>query len=407
MTIVATPTTRGSATSHGHLLALIRDHQGLSRQQLMTVTGMSRGTLFERLETLARHDLVYEAETLAATGGRRSRKIRFNDRGRVVVAIDLGQTHARVAVLDMSGEERRAEQVRLRIDLESDAVLTPLLDLGDSLLSQGTGEVVVGIGVAIPSPVDVEKGLVSHPTTIPRWAPDAVLSAVHRRWEVPLVVENDARASAIGECRGDETLVYVKVATGIGCGIMSRGEVQRGAHGVAGDIGHILMDPNGPRCRCGRRGCLAAFSSGKSLLERLGGQGFETLDDLANAAQAGDPVVLAELDEAGDQLGRALAATVATVNPHRLVLGGVLGRLPHLVSQVASRVRRDLLDRVADRLVIEASPLGETAGTRGLTRIVVDRVYSPDAIDALVDGNDRGRTVGGDLRPHAVVALLG
>jgi predicted NBD/HSP70 family sugar kinase len=211
-----------------------------------------------------------------------------------------------------------------------------------------------------------------------------VVSAVRRRWDLPLVVENDARASAVGECRGDESLVYVKVATGIGCGIVTDGVLQRGAHGAAGDIGHILMEPNGPRCRCGRRGCLAAFSSGHALLQQLAGESIASLDDLSAAAERSFPPVLAALDRASDQLARALAATVATVNPHRLVLGGVLGRLPHLTAQVNGKVRRDLLPRVSDQLVIEATSLGDTAGTRGLARLVVERVYAPETVDATI-----------------------
>lgn len=386
MTTLGSGNGGASAASYGQLLRLIREREGLSRQQLMSLTGMSRTTLYERLDTLTRHDLLYEGESLEATGGRRSRKIRFNDRGRVILALDIGQTHARVAVLGLSGEERRVEQARLTISSASEDVLRPLVQLADTLVGQGVGEVLVGIGVAFPSPVELETGMVSHPTTIPGWAPDAVVSAVRQRWDLPLVVENDARASSAGECRGDETLVYVKIATGIGCGIVTDGVVHRGAHGAAGDIGHILMDPSGPRCRCGRRGCLAAFSSGGALLERLAGQRIETLDDLVNAASDHAPPVLAALDEAGDQLARALAATLATVNPHRLVLGGILGRLPYLVSRVDTKVRRDLVPRIADQLVIEATSLGETVGTRGLSRLVINRIYAPDSVDAAIEG---------------------
>ena len=348
---------------------------------------MSRGTLFERLETLSEHDLVFEGEALGSTGGRRSRKIRFNDRSRVVLAFDLGQTHARVAVLDLSGEELRASSQRLVINQDAEPVFAPLLAVARDLLQQTRHEVLIGVGVAVPAPVDVATGAAVHATTIPRWAPDAVQDQVGRHWQVPLVTENDARASAVGESREGETLVYVKVATGIGCGIVADGRVQRGADGAAGDIGHILLDPTGPRCRCGRHGCLAAFASGAALLDRLGTAELSSLEELSRAAERGDRAVLAAISDAGEQLGRALAATVATVNPHRLVLGGILGRLPTLVATVDARVRRDVVDRVADRLVIEASPLGETAGTRGLTRLVVGRVYAPDAVDAAVEAS--------------------
>ena len=388
MTALAGGSPGGSATSPGQLLRLIREREGLSRQQLMRATGMSRTTLYERLDALTRRGLLYEAEALEATGGRRSRRIRFDDRGRVVLALDVGHTHARVAVVEISGRERRARRAPLVIGLAADQVFEPLLDLGSDLLTERGDEVLVGIGVGFPAPVDSTSGLVSHQTTIPGWAPDTVVTAVARRWTQPLVVENDARASAVGECRGDETLVYVKVATGIGCGIVTDGVLQRGAHGAAGDIGHIIMDPGGPRCRCGRHGCLAAFSSGRALLQQLDAETLQTLDDLAGAAEEGSAPVLRALDQAGDQLGRALAATIATVNPHRLVLGGVVGRLPHLVDRVNARVRRDLAPRLAEQLVVEATSLGQTVGTRGLARLVVDRVYAPESVDATSDSSE-------------------
>ena len=115
-------------TSHGELVQLVRDSEGLSRQQLIKATGMSRGTLYSRLDTLTRLGLVYEAEALGATGGRRPRRIRFEDRGRVVLVVDLGQTHARVAITDLLGSEQRRADLPLQIDDGAYPVLGVVLD---------------------------------------------------------------------------------------------------------------------------------------------------------------------------------------------------------------------------------------------------------------------------------------
>lgn len=367
-------------TSHGYLLELIRSSGGLSRQQLVESTGMSRGTLFGRLDTLLRLGLVYEAESLGATGGRRARRIRFEDRGRVVLAVDLGQTHARISVTDLVGTELRRAAMPLAVELGAAAVLGPVLDHAEKLVASGSGELLVGIGVGVPAAVDPLTNAVLHPTTLAGWPADAVTEAAAARWDLPLVVENDARAAAVGECRSDEeTLVYVKVATGIGCGIVVGGDVLRGAGGVAGDIGHVRArgsDPP-PLCRCGRRGCLAAYSSGRALLERLGIAGISDL-----TARVAEPAVAAALTDAADVLGVTLATTVTTVNPHRLVLGGSLGVLAPLVD----RVRRQVNDTVADlaRPTVEGSALGDRATVRGLARLVTRRVYAPEAVDAAV-----------------------
>jgi predicted NBD/HSP70 family sugar kinase len=354
-----------STASHGNLLALVRASGGLSRQQLLDATGMSRGTLYQRLDALARLGLVYDAETLGATGGRRARRVRFEDRDRVVLAVALGQTHLRISVTDLDGRELRG--TRAEASVADPAVLDRALDAGAALLGR---ERLVGVGVAVPATVDPSTGQVLHPstTTIPRWRPDAVLTAVGARWRVPLVVENDARAAAVGESRAGETLVYVKLATGLGCGIVVDGEVLRGAGGVAGDIGHVRVAPDGPRCRCGRVGCLAAFCSGRALLARVP-----------------DPATLStsrELREAADVLGAALATTVTTVNPHRLVLGGALGSLPLVVERVREQVRATAAEHAWP--VVEAGALGEQAPVVGLARLVTAHVYAPAAVDALV-----------------------
>lgn len=385
MTIERVPARLSGATSHGHLLELIRATGGMSRQQLLASTGMSRATLYERLETLLRRNLIYEAESMEATGGRRSRKIRFDDRGRVVLAFALGQTHATVAVSDTNGTLLRSRTVQHRINAPAQAVLQPLIRIGVELLEIGAGETLIGIGVSVPAPVDAETGYVVHPTTIPEWKPDAVVSSVSSQWQVPVVVENDARAGALGECTTDnETTVYVKVATGIGCGIVVDGSILRGAHGAAGDIGHIHVASDGPLCRCGRHGCLATFSSGSSLLDRLNRQGMTSLDEIARAAEQGQPDVEAQLLSAADVLGRALAATVTTVNPNRLVLGGTIGTIPHFAERVRSRVLQDVVERIAEGLVVVAGATGDHAAVDGLTRLVIRKVFAPDAIDTLI-----------------------
>ncbi len=378
-----------NVTSHGELLHLVRAREGLSRAQLMAETGMSRGTLYGRLDVLVRLGLVYEAEPLGATGGRRARRIRFEDRGRVVLAVDLGQTHARVAVTDLLGSEQRRADLPLRIADGGAAVLGPVLDHAEKLLAACRGERLVGVGVGVPAAVDPATGRLLFAEAMPGWRPDDIASAVRARFPVPLVVENDARAGALGESRSDEeTLVYVKIATGIGCGIVVGGETLRGAAGLAGDIGHVRVRPpeitdemTGPRCRCGRVGCLAAHSSGRALLERLGDVRFDSLAALVAAAET--PAVAAALEVAADALGVALAPTVATLNPHRLVLGGPLGAVPRVVD----RVRERLSAAVPDRLLplVERSALGNRATPRGLARLVVRRAFAPAAVDAVIE----------------------
>ncbi|MDN4612006.1 ROK family protein [Arthrobacter burdickii] len=379
------PAGLSGVASHGSLLDLIRSTGGLSRQQLLTETGMSRATLYERLEALVRHRFVYEAEALEATGGRRSRKIRFDDRGRVVLAFALGQTHATVSVTNTEGCQLRSRTISHRITEPASTVLAPLLALGTELLGQEPDEVLTGVGVSLPSSVEAATGHVVHSTTIPDWPPDAVVAAMSGRWPVPLVVENDARAAALGERRTDnETIVYIKIATGIGCGIVVDGSILHGAHGAAGDIGHIRVASDGPVCSCGRHGCLATFSSGRSLVGQLAASGYSTLQGISEAASRNVPEVAQALTVAALVLGRALATTVTTINPDRLVLGGTIGVLPSFVEQVRDQVLADVVDRIARGLTVEGGAGGDDAALQGLTTLVMRKVFAPDAVDGLL-----------------------
>jgi len=370
--------------SHGELLHLVRAREGLSRQQLMAETGMSRGTLYGRLDVLVRLGLVYEAEALGATGGRRARRIRFEDRGRVVLAVDLGQSHARVAVTDLLGSEQRRADLPLRIADGGAALLGPVLDHAAKLLKAGRGERLVGVGVGVPASVDPATGRLESVEAMPGWGNDEVTSTVSNRFRVPVVVENDARAGAMGESRSDdETLVYVKIATGIGCGIVIGGEPLRGAAGLAGDIGHVRVGTNreAPVCRCGHTGCLAAYSSGRAVLERLGDRAPDSI--AAVVAAADSPAVASALGDAADVLGAALAPVVGVLNPQRLVLGGPLGAAPGVVDRVRERLAQAVPDRALP--VVERSALGTRATPRGLARLVVRRVFAPHAVDAAVE----------------------
>jgi predicted NBD/HSP70 family sugar kinase len=381
------PTARTVAASAGHLLELIRLRGGMSRQQLLAETGMSRGTLFGRLDALARLGFVYEAESLAATGGRPARRIRFDDRGRVLLTVDLGQTHARIAVTDLLGSELRRALLPLEVAPGPAVVLGPVLEHAAKLLAVGTAERLAGLGVGVPAPVDPTSGAIVR-ATWPGWSSDVVADSFGLRWSEPIVVENDARAAAVGESRSpDETLVYVKLATGLGCGVVVDGEVLRGARGFAGDIGHVRVTATGPQpvCRCGRVGCLAAYSSGRALLGRLVSPVIDSLDGLVAAARAEDAQVVAELGIAADVLGTALATTVTTVNPDRLVLGGPLGVLPIVVDRVRQRIQLDVDERAWPK--VEGSTLGGRATGRGLARLVGRRAFAPAAVDAALAGS--------------------
>jgi predicted NBD/HSP70 family sugar kinase len=172
------------------------------------------------------------------------------------------------------------------------------------------------------------------------------------------------------------------------------GEVIDGADGAAGDIGHIRLTDDGPRCSCGRRGCLAAWASGRALIDQLRGHGMHDLEDIVQRAREGDPAVVDALQAGARRLGRVLASIVATVNPETLVLGGALGRLDIVAAEIERQVRGDTVERAMQKLRVVPSRIGDDSGTLGLSRMLVRTVFSAAAVDALL-------LDGGSLKPPA------
>ncbi|WP_420111845.1 ROK family transcriptional regulator [Pseudactinotalea sp.] len=384
------------ATSYGALLNFIRSRPGLTRAQLLATTGMSRTTLFERLEVLFRHGYVYQDGSAPAGSGerrpgRRSELLRWDTRDKVAIVLDLGQTHARICVTSVGGQPLRARELPADIHTDPTEYLATIFEIADVLLRAGRGETLIGVAVGIPAPINpVTGGLGATTAMMAPWEGYPLLEALSARWQVPAVIENDARAFALGESSvlgPGRAVLAVKYATGIGAGIVDAGHVLAGADGAAGDIGHIRITDDGPVCTCGRHGCLASWASGQALIRRLEPRGVRTLWDIVDRVASDDPEVCTVVDEAVTRLSRVLSTVVAAANPDALVLGGVLGRMPRVVAKVEELIREDVAERARHRLRVSAAHLGPDGSVVGLTRKLVDLVYAPTAIDAAILGS--------------------
>lgn len=384
--VTAFPPTAPTA-SPGALLQLLRQRGGVTRAQLLAATGMSRTTLFERLDGLFQHGLIYQAGpvTNGSTRGRPSEVLRWDDRGRVVLVLDLGQTHARVCVTDVRGQVLRMRELAATIDTDAENYLARVHEIGRALLAAGDGETLVGVGVGIPGPVNSRTGVLGRSTTMPQWQHYPLLDRERQFWGVDVVIDNDARAIAFGEASvaaPHETMLAVKFATGIGAGLVSAGHLVEGSDGAAGDIGHVRFSADGPQCTCGRHGCLAAWSSGAALVRQLAGAGVRSLDDLVTRVGAGDATVIAALDAATERLAAVLAPVVAAVNPDALVLVGKLGRLPRVVGRLETLIKADVSERAREHMVVSVGRLGADGAVVGLSQRVVDLAFAPAAVDA-------------------------
>ena len=249
---------------------------------------------------------------------------------------------------------------------------------------------VRGVGVGLPGPVEFATGRPVSPPIMPGWDRYPVGERLAMRFGAPALVDNDVNIMAVGEhwatWRDVQFLLFVKVGTGIGSGIVAGGHVHRGADGAAGDIGHVhVPDHDDIVCRCGNRGCLEAFAGGRAMAARLREQGFDTDTslDVVDRVRAGDPAATQLVREAGRAVGGVLAACVNMLNPAVIVIGGDLARADEpLLAGVREVVYRRSLPLATGHLRIVRSELDDAAGVLGAAVMVIEEILAPAAVDA-------------------------
>ena len=379
------------AGSPGGLLALIRTQRASTRADLATLTGLARSTIANRVDALIAGNLLLEAGEGPSTGGRPPAVLAFNHSAGVVCAADLGATHARLAVTDLVGEPLAEVAADLDIALGPDHVLGWVQDRFTELLAAaGRCETdVAGVGIGLPGPVQFATGRPVNPPIMPGWDGAAVPARFAERYAAPVLVDNDVNLMAIGEhwsrWREVSDLLFVKVGTGIGAGIITGGRIHRGAQGAAGDLGHVQV-PDRPDavCRCGNLGCVEAIAGGGALVRDLRERGVQVNDsrDVVALVRAGHAEAGRLVREAGRVLGEVLAAAVNLLNPAVVVLGGDIATAhEQLMAGVREVVYQRSLPLATRHLHIVRSTLHDRAGITGAAALAIEHVLAPARVD--------------------------
>ncbi|MDQ0675694.1 putative NBD/HSP70 family sugar kinase [Pseudarthrobacter siccitolerans] len=376
----------------GVLFQLLRDGKARTRAELALTTGLARSTVASRIDALIASGLVGPAGEASSSGGRPPSRFAFNPAVRVVLAVDVGATHVIVAVTDLNGEVLAEQRLAQDVADGPEAVLDRVVREGLLLLAKAGRPVddVAGVGIGLPGPVEHATGRPVKPPIMPGWDGFDVVAYVQRSLPVPVLVDNDVNIMALGErtahWREHENFLFIKVATGVGSGIISSGMLQRGANGTAGDLGHVRV-PRGDDvlCRCGNYGCLEALASGPALaaeLDRLGVPAARGSDVLRLVAQ-GNRQAIQVLRQAGRDVGDVLATVVNLLNPSVIVIGGSLGQAgEHLMAGVREVVYRRSLPLATAHLRIALSMAGDRAAILGASQMVTQHVLSPAAVEA-------------------------
>ncbi|EIE98615.1 ROK family protein [Saccharomonospora glauca] len=396
------------------VLDLVRSGTARTRPEIGRRSGLGRTVVTQRVNQLTACGLLEEGALGPSSGGRAPRELRFRAQAGVILAAELGATGISVGVTDLTGTVLAEHTEGHDIAAGPDPVLDRVEQIFDELLDQVRTELaapdlaVWGVGIGLPGPVEFATGRPSAPPIMPGWDGYPVRERLARRYDTPVWVDNEVNTMALGElragsARGQRDILYVKIGTGIGAGLVSGGTLHRGSQGCAGDIGHAAAsDEDDVVCRCGNTGCLEAYAGGAALArdglaaakqgrspflaEVLASTGTVTAADVSRAAQSGDRTSVELLTRAGRLIGSLLATLVSFYNPALVVIGGGVSRAGDLLlAAVRETVYRRSLPLATRELRITRSTLSNRAGLVGAAFMVIDELFTPERLARWVD----------------------
>jgi predicted NBD/HSP70 family sugar kinase len=388
---VSGPAPRGPAgprTVKRHNRALILGHlieAPLTRAQLAQITGLTRATASSLVDELIAGALLVEHAATRGERGRPANPVALNPDGPVGLGVEINVDYISACIVDLTGAVRRHRSVPVDArTVAPEAGLALAAGLAVDVLAEaaGLGLRAHGAGLALPGIVDA-GGLLRRAPNLPEWHDLAVgtrFGALMAEHGLPLVtVENEANLAALAELwfgagrRHD--FVRVSAEIGVGAGVVLGAELFRGVRGYAGELGHVVVDPDGPRCACGNRGCLEPLAGQDALLAATG---LTDSDALVARAAAGDRRTLAAIEAAGQALGVALAGVINLIDVPEVVLGGLYARLePWLRAPIEVELAARVLSRPWAPLTVSASALSADAAVRGAAGAVVQQVLRP------------------------------
>ncbi len=361
---------------------------GISRAELARQMDLTRAAISTIIDDLLRAGVVREAENGPATGGRRPIMLEIDPQRGYVAGIDIGVTHVGLVIADYSSRVLHETEILFDINQPPDVGVKMIDAAFRGLVAQAGLSLnnLQSIGMGVPGPIIAEAGTVGAPPIMPGWDGYPIRSRFEALWGCPVALGNDAELGALGEWaygagRGERNLAYIKVGSGIGAGLLLDGHIYRGATGCAGEIGHITIQENGPRCTCGNRGCLEALAGGMALARRgceavqsgrrtqlAGIEPVESITarDVAAAARLGDLVAQQIVAEAGGYLGIAIADLVNLFNPNMVIVGGGVAQMGDLLLEpIRQAVRERSLRPAAQAVRITAATLGRRSSSVG------------------------------------------
>jgi N-acetylglucosamine repressor len=362
------------------LLHALRKNPGASRAQIVRELQISTGTVRLLTESLVEAGLLVEQGVDARTGGRPATRLAINASGGLVLGVDLAEIDLRLGLYDLAGNLIESARTPIRSEggvADVDRVVDEIV-----AMARSAGDQLRGIGLAVPGQLDLPQGEVVYSANL-GWRGVALRERLLKATGVPVFIERNSAAGMLaelwwGDHHDHEVSVYVTMGSGVGASIRRGQDLFGGETGMAGELGHMVVDPGGPACQCGQNGCLETYASTRAIQARFDElRGLtEPRADLLAALKSGDQLALETVREAGRYLAAALTSLVNLLNPGLVILSGqLMADTEHLVEELEGVVRDRALPNSARDVHIVASKLGDQGMLLGAATLVLDALY--------------------------------
>ncbi|HXD28697.1 MAG TPA: ROK family transcriptional regulator [Arthrobacter sp.] len=353
-----------------------------TQADLARQTGLSTATVSNIVKFMQTAGLVTTEPTTSS--GRRALNVKLISDGAIAIGIDFGRRHLRVVFASLNYQIVAEKTVILPLGHGAEDGISAAADLIAELLDQtGLGpSALIGAGVGIPGPIDRRSGTVAQGAILPEWVGLNILERLEEVLDLPVVVDNDANLGALAEVtwgphNGLENLVFIKIGSGIGAGLIINGSPYYGNVGITGEIGHATVLEHGAACRCGNRGCLETVASTTVMINLLSRSAVppETAEDVVEQARAGATAAVRVVDDAGMAVGQALGNIANLLNPEVIVVGGPLAGLGDLLLEPIRRgLLRHAVPVVGESTSVVMSSLGDRAESLGAAALAFQHV---------------------------------
>lgn len=366
------------------VLDKIKNCSPISRAAVASQTGLNKGTVSSLVSELLEDHLIYESGPGVSSGGRRPVILLFNEKAGYTVGIDIGVNYLLGVLTDLNGQVCNEQSISFK-NLSYDEIEGKLFDTIDALIASAppSPHGIVGIGIGVPGVVDTNGEVLLAPNL--NWKNLNLKEIIFNRYKVPVIIENEANAGAYGEKKFGagkecEHIIYVSAGIGIGVGLILNGALYKGSNGFSGELGHMTIQANGPKCRCGNAGCWELYASEQALISKAESLNLplpagETLDlkNLMELAENGDAQALQLFEETGDYLGIGINNIINTFNPEQVIIGNRMASSEKwLTDAMTKRIENQALWFQQNDLKIGFSELSTLSTALGVAAFTIE-----------------------------------